>query len=316
MKFTKNKSSMNEYDLELEDENSIEFESATAKNDRDSDEDTEDASETDMVKQEEEYTEIKEQVYQDKLANLKKQLQQLEQGLHPEYLRKLRKLKQNYEDRQLLNKVIQAYELERVEQEYHNEIKAAVKDFEEKKIELKENLIAELEEKKRLIEAERTNMELTGDSMDVKPVTTRKLRRRPNDPLPVPEKRRKTSPTQLCYLLDENEIMEDLRIINKGRLPSGSKRHESSESFSSCEGTGSSLEVRVEDGKLYYDKKWFHRGQPVYFEGKEVGSKNSGVICTISSSEVWIKKTSDCTKIRIYISQLQKGKYTIKRRSS
>ncbi|GBM16314.1 hypothetical protein AVEN_194054-1 [Araneus ventricosus] len=35
------------------------------------------------------------------------------------------------------------------------------------------------------------------DSMEVKPVTTRKLRRRPNDPLPVPEKRRKTLPNIL-----------------------------------------------------------------------------------------------------------------------
>lgn len=33
--------------------------------------------------------------------------------------------------------------------------------------------------------------------MEVKPVTTRKLRRRPNDPLPMPEKRRKTLPNIL-----------------------------------------------------------------------------------------------------------------------
>ena len=32
------------------------------------------------------------------------------------------------------------------------------------------------------------------DTMTVKPATTRKLRRRPNDPLPVPEKRGKPSP--------------------------------------------------------------------------------------------------------------------------
>lgn len=31
------------------------------------------------------------------------------------------------------------------------------------------------------------------DSVEVKPAVTRKLRRRPNDPLPAPEKRRKTS---------------------------------------------------------------------------------------------------------------------------
>ncbi|PRD23994.1 UNVERIFIED_CONTAM: Sin3 histone deacetylase corepressor complex component SDS3 [Trichonephila clavipes] len=40
-------------------------------------------------------------------------------------------------------------------------------------------------------------MKKSKHSMEVKPVTTRKLRRRPNDPLPVPEKRRKTLPNIL-----------------------------------------------------------------------------------------------------------------------
>ena len=46
---------------------------------------------------------------------------------------------------------------------------------------LREQLIAELEEKQKMIEAERYSMELTGDSMDLKPITTRKLRRRANE---------------------------------------------------------------------------------------------------------------------------------------
>ena len=37
------------------------------------------------------------------------------------------------------------------------------------------------------------------DSVEVKPAVTRKLRRRPNDPLPAPEKRRKTSHILLIY---------------------------------------------------------------------------------------------------------------------
>lgn len=42
------------------------------------------------------------------------------------------------------------------------EKKAAVKEFDDKKVELKENLIAELEEKKKMIENEKLTMELTG----------------------------------------------------------------------------------------------------------------------------------------------------------
>jgi Sin3 histone deacetylase corepressor complex component SDS3 len=46
---------------------------------------------------------------------------------------------------------------------------------------------------------------------------TRKLRRRPNDPVPLPEKRRKPPPAQLNYLLDEKEMEGDLNIISRGK---------------------------------------------------------------------------------------------------
>ena len=39
------------------------------------------------------------------------------------------------------------------------------------------------------------------DTVEVKPISTRKLRRRPNDPVPIPEKRRKPSPDILYILL-------------------------------------------------------------------------------------------------------------------
>jgi Sin3 histone deacetylase corepressor complex component SDS3 len=50
---------------------------------------------------------------------------------------------------------------------------------------------------------------------------TRKLRRRPNDPVPVPEKRRKPPPATLSYLLEDKEIEADLRQIDRARPVSG-----------------------------------------------------------------------------------------------
>lgn len=47
---------------------------------------------------------------------------------------------------------------------------------------------------------------------------TRKLRRRPNDPVPEKvEKRRKPPPAQLNYLLDEKDIESDLKAISRAR---------------------------------------------------------------------------------------------------
>ncbi|RVE67860.1 hypothetical protein OJAV_G00086100 [Oryzias javanicus] len=157
--------------------------------------DTEDASETDLAKHDEDdYVEIKEQMYQDKLASLKRQLQQLQEGTLQEYQKRMKKLDQQYKERLRNADLFLQLESEQVERNYIKEKKAAVKEFDDKKVELKENLIAELEEKKKMIENEKLTMELTGDSMEVKPIMTRKLRRRPNDPVPIPDKRRKPAP--------------------------------------------------------------------------------------------------------------------------
>ncbi|XP_072044169.1 sin3 histone deacetylase corepressor complex component SDS3-like isoform X2 [Amphiura filiformis] len=290
-------------------------------NEQESDEDTEDASETDAAKLEEEFTEMKEQIYKEKLASLKKQLQQLNDGTHPELNRKLKKIEQQYKDRLRYAEAVRNYEIELVEREYIKEKKQSSVDFERKKIELKENIVIELDDKKRMVEHERTSLELTGaDSMEVKPAITRKLRRRPNEPLPMQEsKRRKPSPAQFMFQLSEEEVAADLKTISKGKLPVNKK---SASGHSSGSGSGAASNanshkyvVKISDGKLFYEKRWFHRGQNIYIDSKDTG-KVSAVISSIGTNEIWVRKTADNQKSRIYISQMQKGKYKIRKRST
>jgi len=182
-----------------------------------SDEDTEDASETDMLKYEGEYTEIKEQMYQDKLNTLKEQLRILENETHPEYVKRVARVKQVYEERLFLNEAFLSFETERIDKEYLQEKKAAAREFEERKSDLKDSIIQELEEKKRQIEAERTSIDLLTEGVDPKPITTRKLRRRPNEPVPLPEKRKRGLPVTLNHLLEDSEINEDVKFISKSK---------------------------------------------------------------------------------------------------
>ncbi|XP_058633449.1 sin3 histone deacetylase corepressor complex component SDS3 isoform X2 [Onychostoma macrolepis] len=293
---------------------------------RDSEEDTEDASETDLAKHDEnDYVEIKEQMYQDKLASLKRQLQQLQEGTLQEYQKRMKKLDQQYKERLRNADLFLQLETEQVERNYIKEKKAAVKEFDDKKVELKENLIAELEEKKKMIENEKLTMELTGDSMEMKPIMTRKLRRRPNDPVPIPDKRRKPPPAQLNYLLSDEQIMEDLRTLNKLKSPKrpGTDVLSFRASPSSPEHLPSTpvdtpsqrYEARIEEGKLYYDKRWYHKSQAIYLESKE-NTKISCVISSVGTNEIWVRKTSDSTKMRIYLGQLQRGAFIIRRRSA
>ena len=66
-----------------------------------------------------------------------------------------------------MNDVRQDLEVELAEREHFLEKKAAEREFEEKKSELKENLLMEFEEKKRVIEQERYSLDLNGDSLEV-----------------------------------------------------------------------------------------------------------------------------------------------------
>merc|ERR1711874_534178 len=188
---------------------------------------------------------MKEQMYQDKLADLKRQLTKLNDESLPEYQKKLRRLDKMYEERLRFNEVIKDLEVEMVEKEFICEKKSAFREFEDQKVYLKDQLIAELEEKQKLIEAERHNMELTGDSMEMKPITTRKLRSRANEPsgtgtYGTGEKRRKPMQlSSLTYLLEDSEIIEDLKIINKNKAFSMQKHNTQSSNCSNGGGSSS-----------------------------------------------------------------------------
>ncbi|KAK2488784.1 hypothetical protein MC885_005209, partial [Smutsia gigantea] len=226
-------------------------------------------------------------MYQDKLASLKRQLQQLQEGTLQEYQKRMKKLDQQYKERIRNAELFLQLETEQVERNYIKEKKAAVKEFEDKKVELKENLIAELEEKKKMIENEKLTMELTGDSMEVKPIMTRKLRRRPNDPVPIPDKRRKPAPDihfhqALITLKKKDNWILCLSIclshprdqalwfpVASQGLALGRDLQSIPTSPSSpehlpatpVESPAQRFEARIEDGKLYYDKRWYVRAK-------------------------------------------------------
>lgn len=216
-------------------------------------------------------------MYQDKLANLKRQLEELKNGSHLEYVRRVKKLEYQYKERLRLNEIYRGYLTDCVDRDFILEKKASVKEFDEKKADLKENLLSDFEDKRKLIESERLTMELNFDCMDVKPTITRKLRRRPNEPIPVAaEKRRKPPSGQLILLLDEKEVENDLKLISRGkaltpvRPPSVASNGTIPTAVPSPIESYPMVETKIEDGKLLYERRWFHRGQPVYIEGKDI----------------------------------------------
>lgn len=73
-------------------------------------------------------------MYQHKLASLNKQLEELKNLTHPEYIRRLKKLEYQYKERLKLNEIYREYLKECVERDYILEKKAAQKEYDEKKV--------------------------------------------------------------------------------------------------------------------------------------------------------------------------------------
>ncbi|KAH8238378.1 hypothetical protein KR032_005233 [Drosophila birchii] len=293
-------------------------------------------------------SELKEQMYQHKLLNLQKQMEELNQFVHPEYIKRVKKLDNQLKERRRLNEIYKDYMRDCVERDYVLEKKAAQKEYDEKMMDLKDNLISDFEDRKRQIENERYSLELTNDSMEIKTTVTRKLRRRPNEPLPVIEKRRKPATGQLLvYQLDDKEIESDLKIIQRGKpLAPNALQQNGLGSYGSVQqqqqmhsllaeppAHNSYVETRIEDNKLLYERRWFCRGQQVYVEGKDL-SKFAATITAIGNEvvsvvvplhtyfdsnaapsllQVWVKRTNE-SKVKINMSHLAKGKISIKRR--
>jgi len=219
-------------------------------------------------------------MYQHKLLNLQKQMEELGQLVHPEYIKRVKKLDNQLKERRRLNEIYKEYMRECVERDYVLEKKAAQKEYDEKMMDLKDNLISDFEDRKRQIENERFSLELTNDSMEIKTTVTRKLRRRPNEPLPVIEKRRKPATGQLLvYQLDDKEIESDLKIIQRGKplAPNAILQQNGIGSYGGGGGGSQQqqpmhgllteppansgyVETRIEDNKLLYERRWFCLG--------------------------------------------------------
>lgn len=206
-----------------------------------------------------------------------------------------------------------------------------MKEYEEKKADLKENLLADFEDKKKMIENERTNMEIV-ESGESRATITRKLRRRPNDPVPVAEKRRRipgSGPVSgLVLSLDDKEIEYDLKLISRGKSTLGNNNNvrysQNSSLMNNNMGNNNLMmsyndvnvvDTRIEDGKLLYERRWFHRGQAVYIEGTDVSRFAANISAIVGTDVIMVKRANDGNKFRIYLHQLSSGKITIKRRN-
>uniref|UniRef100_A0A9L0RCZ4 BRMS1 like transcriptional repressor n=1 Tax=Equus caballus TaxID=9796 RepID=A0A9L0RCZ4_HORSE len=235
-----------------------------------------------MSNLEKQFTDLKDQLYKERLSQVDAKLQEVIAGKAPEYLEPLATLQENMQIRTKVAGIYRELCLESVKNKYECEIQASRQHCESEKLLLYDTVQSELEEKIRRLEEDRHSIDITSELWNDE-LQSRKKRKDPFSP----DKKKPVvvSGPYIVYMLQDLDIP-----------PVKLEKHLHS--------------ARSEEGRLYYDGEWYIRGQTICIDKKDE-CPTSAVITTINHDEVWFKRP-DGSKSKLYISQLQKGKYSIK----
>ncbi|XP_056623801.1 breast cancer metastasis-suppressor 1-like protein-A [Triplophysa dalaica] len=256
---------------------------------------------------EKQFTDLKDQLYKERLNQVDAKLQEVMSGKAPEYLEPLATLQENMQIRTKVAGIYRELCLDSVKNKYSCETQAAFQHWESEKLLLFDTVQSELEEKIRRLEEDRHSIDITSEIWNDE-LQSRKNKKK--DPF-SPDKKKKpvaVSGPYIVYMLQDLDILEDWTTIRKAMATLGPLRAKTDVASSKSDKHQHS--ARSEDGRLFYDGDWFGRGQAICIDKKDE-YPTSAVITTINQDEVWFKRV-DGSKSKLYISQLQKGKYTIK----
>lgn len=260
-----------------------------------------------MTTLEKQFTDLKEQLYKERLSQVDIKLQEVMAGCAQEYLEPLANLQENMQIRTKVAGIYRELCLESVKNKYECEIQAACQHWESEKMLLFDTVQSELEEKIRRLEEDRHSIDITSELWS-DGLHSRKSKKK--DPF-CPVKKKKpvvVSGPYIVYMLQDLDILEDWTAIRKAMASLGP--HRVKVDAPAVKADRHHHVARSEDGRLFYDNQWYSRGQAICINRKDE-YPTSAIITTINNDEVWFKRL-DGTKSKLYVSQLQKGKYTIK----
>lgn len=258
----------------------------------------------DMADLERQFFHLREQLYNERHMQVTVKLEEVKAGIAVEYVQPLEELKDTMEVRMEVAKILKELKTKNIENKGDAENQASNQNFESEKSLLWDSIKGELEDKIRRLEEDRNSIDITSDLWNEQ-VNHRKNKRKADSQ--SLDKRKKpvavTGPF-IVYMLHENDILEDWTTIRKALKAS---KQSSEYEFSPSEQRYS---ARFADGNLIFKGESFRKGEHVIIEDK-LDSSSARVI-SVNTSEVLLQK-QDGSWLRIYICDLQSGKYSIQR---
>ncbi|XP_053701674.1 breast cancer metastasis-suppressor 1-like protein-A [Synchiropus splendidus] len=176
-----------------------------------------------MSNLEKQFTDLKDQLYRERLSQVNCKLSEVEAGRAAEYLEPLAVLLENMQVRTKVAGIYRELCLESVKNKYECEIQAACQHWESEKLLLFDTVQSELEEKIRRLEEDRHSIDITSELWNDE-LAGRKKRR---DALSPDKKRRRPSVVSgpyIVYMLPDLDILEDWTAIRKAVATLGPHR--------------------------------------------------------------------------------------------
>ncbi|XP_056867673.1 breast cancer metastasis-suppressor 1-like protein-A [Takifugu flavidus] len=176
-----------------------------------------------MSNLEKQFTDLKEQLYRERLSQVNSKLAEVEAGRAAEYLEPLAVLLENMQVRTKVAGIYRELCLESVKHKYDCETQAACQHWESEKLLLFDTVQNELEEKIRRLEEDRHSIDITSE-LWTDEVSGKKKRR---DALSPDKKRRRPSVVSgpyIVYMLPDLDILEDWTAIRKAVATLGPHR--------------------------------------------------------------------------------------------
>ncbi|XP_076316413.1 breast cancer metastasis-suppressor 1-like protein [Tachypleus tridentatus] len=258
----------------------------------------------DMADLERQFMDLKKQLYKERSKQITTKLEKVKLGCAPEYLHPLEELQESMRIRTEVAGILRELKLANIKNKYEADKLAALQNFESEKALLWDSIKNDLQEKIRRLEEDRNNIDITSDLWHEQ--VNHKKNKKKTDPL-NPDRRRKpvtVSGPYIIYMLHENEILEDWTTIRKALKTAKQK---SEHEFAPVE---QQFHARFADGKLQYQDELFRKGDRVIYENKTDSPLLANIIA-VNTSEILLRRR-DGNRLKLYISDLQVGKFTIK----
>lgn len=183
-----------------------------------------------MARIEKEFSELKDRLYQEKSAGFKREIDQITNGTHTEYMDQLNAMDRKKAEKLRLAELWRNYQIECIETYYRAEQETAESDHMTEQQNLREQMLSNLHEKLSRLEDEKTSLDLAATRSEMPSANeasqrqARRPRRRGGDQVDAKAtKKRVTAGPQMAQGLKESEIQEDLLAIRKN-LPQQTRR--------------------------------------------------------------------------------------------